>query len=502
MRQLMLSFDGLTPPPAILDAITQGQIAAFCLFGAMNVASPASLRALTDALRAAARHGGQLPPLIGIDQEGGQLQAITGSTELPGNLALGATRSPELAYGAGVVLGRELRAMGLNLNFAPALDVNINPANPVIGTRAFGDNPALIAELGVAMIHGMQDQGIIATAKHFPGHGDTGVDTHFAAPILDHPADRIESVELPPFQAAIRAGVGAVMTGHIILSAYDPDQPATLSRALLTDLLRGRFGFDGLILTDAMDMHAVARLGHANSVSMALAAGVDLVTLAHLPDQLGLLQQFAGRENPASIARIEAAQRRAALDPLPLDIVRSREHQQIAQEIADRSITLVKDIGRLPLRPDADAQIAVITPEPVDLTPADTSSWTRITLAEQVRAFHANTVGFQMPRSASAHEITALLRAVESAEAVIVGTISADTDPGQAELVKALIRRGQQPVVVALRTPYDLIAFPQVDTYLCAYSIRTPSLKAAARVLFGQIEAQGVLPCVIPAHQP
>jgi beta-N-acetylhexosaminidase len=502
MRQLMLSFDGLMPPPAILEKVEQGQTAAFCLFGSMNGASPAGLRALTDALREAAARGGHLPPLIAIDQEGGQLQAITGSTELPGNLALGAARSPELAYKAGMVLGRELRAMGLNLNFAPAVDVNINPANPVIGTRAFGDNPTLIAELGVAMIRGMQDQGIIATAKHFPGHGDTGVDTHFAAPILEHTVDRIESVELPPFQAAIDAGVGAVMTSHIILSAYDPDHPATLSRALLIDLLRGRLGFDGLIVTDAMDMHAVARLGHANSVRMALEAGADLITLAHLPDQLGLLAQFSGRENPVSIARIEAAQKRAALDPLPLDLVRCDEHQQIAQEIADRSITLVKDNGRLPLQPDADAQIAVITPEPVDLTPADTSSWTRITLAEQVRAYHPNTVGFQMPRSASAHEIAALLRAVETAEVVIVGTISADTDPGQAELVNALIQRGQRPIVVALRTPYDLMVFPAVDTYLCAYSIRTPSLKAAARVLFGQIEAQGVLPCTIPAHQP
>ncbi len=500
MRQLMHTFEGFTAPPAILAAVGRGEITAFCLFRHKNVESLTQLRALTASLRQAAESNGYAPPLIGIDQEGGQLIAISlGATELPGNMALGAARSPELAEQAGMVLGRELLALGVNLNFAPSLDVNVNPDNVSMGTRTFGDDPALVAELGTALIRGLTRAGVIATAKHFPGHGDTDADSHYSVPVVSHNWERLNAVELPPFRAAIAADIPAIMTGHVLVTALDPDNVATISPVMVR-LLRETLGYRGLLMTDAMDMHAVAALGHRRSLEAALDAGVDLLVLAHIPDQLALAEVLRPLENAESIGRIAALQARIpplAMQP-PLAIVGCAEHQAIAQTIADRSITLVRDNGRLPLRPSADATIAVITPEPINLTPADTSADTTIELAAAIAKRHRNVRSLQLPREAADSEIAAIVEAARNADIVIVGTVSADRDAGQAALVRALAECDKDPIVVALRTPYDLIRFPAVTTYVCAYSIRAVSVESVARVLFGEIAAVGTLPCTIP----
>lgn len=493
----MHSFKGTMPPPQVLDAVRRGEIGAFCLF-AFNVVSPAQLRSLCAALYDAAAEGGQPPPIIGIDQEGGQLIAVSeGATELPGNMALGATRSPELAEAAGRVLGRELLAMGVNMDFAPALDVNSNPNNPGIGIRSFGDNPQLVSKLGRALIRGIQAEGVIATAKHFPGLGDTSTDAHFGLPVLSHTLEHMRAVELLPFRDAIADGVEAVMTGHIIFSALD-DRPATLSPVVLGDLLRDELGFSGLLVTDAMDMHAVAREGTLPSVEGALKAGIDLVLLGHIPNQLSLIPQTAHLLNPESVARIEAVRRRLPRELPPLDVVGGEAHRQIAQTIADRAITIVRDNGQLPLRLEAADRVVVVTVQTADLTPADTSSKVHVGLADAVRRRHPNTEAVEIPVNASDMTVRAVLRLLEDADQIIVGTIGADHDEGQTALIRALCERGQQPVVVSLRTPYDCVALPMVETYLCAYSVRPVATEAVARVLFGEIEATGVLPCALP----
>ncbi len=497
----MHSFHGYTPPEDVLAATRRGEIRAFCLFTHANVSSPAQVRALTDALYRAAQEGGQPPPLIGIDQEGGQLMAIAGeATDIPGNMALGATHSPELAEQAGRVLGRELLAMGINLNFAPVLDVNINPENPVVGTRSFGDDPALVAELGVAMIRGMRAEGILTAVKHFPGHGDTDTDTHHTSPTIVHSVERMETVELRPFQAAIEAGTDAVMTAHVIFSALDAERPATISPAVLSGLLRRDMGFTGLIITDAMDMYAVARYGAEESVRAALAAGADLALLGHLTDQLALSRRLNNLKRPDSAARIRAAQDRIPRDRPSLEIVGCPEHRRVARQIAERAITLVRGGERLPLRPGPEDMIAVITAQSVDLTPADTSSAVRIALDEAIRRRHPRTTSLEMPRQAPEQTVAAVLHAAAAADIVIVATTAADSDPGQAALVRELHARGKSPVVIALRTPYDLRAFPMIEVYLCAYSVRPVSTEAAARVLFGEIPATGLLPCAIPGY--
>jgi len=493
----MHSFDGFTAPPEILDAVHRGKIASICLFSGKNVSSPEQVRALSLSLRKAAL-GNQLPPpLIGIDQEGGQLIAITGgATELPGNMALGATRSPALAEQAGRLTARELLAMGINLNFAPSLDVNVNPANPVIGIRSFGDDPTLVADLGVALIRGLQGEGVLATAKHFPGHGDTATDTHYNLPVVPHSLERIEAVELAPFRAAIEAGVDAVMAAHVLFPSLDNEHAATMSARVLDGFLRAELGFQGLIITDAMDMYAVAQFGAEVSITGALGAGVDLVLMGHLPDQMGLHQRLSHLARAESLRRIQAAREKSPAELPPLDVVGCAEHRALAQEIADRSITLVR--GDLPLRFTPDMSIAVITPTPADLTPADTSSAVEIQLAAAIARRHRNVQAFQLPPNASDRQVAEIVQAVEHADVVVVGTINAVQDPAQANLVQSLYRRNHAPIVVALRTPYDLTVFPMITTYLCAYGIRPVTMEAVAKVLFGEIEATGVLPCAIP----
>lgn len=495
MQQIMFSFRGLTAPKDILDAVRTGIAGAFCLF-AYNVESPAQLRLLCQSLIDAAAEGGFPPPILGIDQEGGQLMAVNGdATQLPGNMALGATGSADLARQAGRVLGRELRAVGVNMNFAPSLDININPKNPVIGIRSFGDTAELVAELGVALIDGMQAEGVIANAKHFPGHGDVVSDTHHGQAFVTHSLKRMQAVELVPFAAAIAGGVGAIMTAHITFSALD-DQPATISHRILTGLLREEMGYDGLIVTDAMDMHAVARLGAYESVSAALQAGADLIMLGHLPNQLALAEQVAPFANPESAARVMAAREKLPRDLLPLETLGCAEHLAVAQAIADASITLVR--GTLPVNIRPGGKIAVITPIPVNLTPADTSAMVNIQLAEAIERRTYQVDDIRVPFRASDKEVQAALKRALEADLVIMGTIAADQDDSQVALVNALIEAGRAPVVIALRTPYDLVRFPEVAAYLCTYSIRQPSMESAARALFGEISTAGVLPCQLP----
>jgi len=494
----MHSFRGYTAPHEILDGLRRGEIASFCLF-TYNFESLEQFRRLNESFYAAAAEGGFPPPLTGIDQEGGQLIPIRdGATLLPGNMALGATNSPELARQAGNVLARELLAVGCNLNFAPVLDLNNNPDNLAVGIRAFGDRPADVARMGRALITGMQEIGVIATAKHFPGHGDTSTDSHFGVPVVTKSLTDLLATDLLPFQEAINGGVEAVLTGHLLFPALDAENVATVSPIILGSLLREQMGFDGLIITDAMDMHAVNRLGMRESVRASLRAGIDLVLLAHLPEQLAMTQEMMSEENEASRQRIARARTRTPRELPSLHVIGSAEHRAVAQAIADASITRVRDSGVLPLRPGEDTQIAVITIRPTNITPADTSLGEKILLADAIRARHPRTVGLEIDYQAPASQISDTLNAASEADIVIVGTNFADQDASQAILVNELHRRGKRPIVVSLRTPYDLRAFPQIETYLCAYSDRPVTTEAIARVLFGEIEARGVLPCTIP----
>jgi len=513
-QKILLAFTGKELAPDIISTLKNYKPGGLTLFRSLNIDNPAQVRQLTDSLQRLAQSLDLPPFLIGTDQEGGQLMAIgEGTTPLPGNMALGATGSAELARKAGAVLGRELAAMGVNVNYAPSCDVNINPDNPVIGTRSFGGNPADVSRLASAMIEGIQSVGVAATAKHFPGHGDTAGDSHHGLPSVPHNIERLQQIEFPPFRAAIDAGVKLMMTAHLALPALDgPDAlPATLSRRILTGLLRDKLGFDGVTVTDAMDMGAIRQgdgLGEAGV--QAAAAGADLLLITSNPDdqrrvyesltqavQNDLLDRDAMSR---SIERISSLKRWLAEISQPdLNVVGCAEHQAVADEIAERSITLVRDhAGLLPLRLISDQRIAVIVPKPVDLTPADTSSYITPGLGAALRRYHPEVDEFMISYAPEADETAGLLEHLHDYDILILGTLNAYASLSQAEFVRRALKMNIPSVVVALRLPYDLTILPEAETYVCTYSILKPSMQALAKALFGEIAFLGRLPVSIP----
>jgi beta-N-acetylhexosaminidase len=513
---LLLWFVGTEAPEALLELLRDRPIGGVTLFRHDNGAAPAELRALTAALQAAAQAGGRPPLLICADQEGGQLQAIAGGTAFPGNMALGAAGDSELARRVGAAIGAELAAMGVNVNYAPVCDVNVDPANPVIGVRSFGEDPDLVGRLAAAMVVGLQAAGVAASAKHFPGHGDVAVDTHYGLPALPHARDRLDRVELPPFRAAIAAGARLVMSAHLALPAIGgwADLPATRDPRVLRDLLRDELGFGGVIVSDAMNMAGVGDQADFGATAVgAVAAGVDLLLLAAPNDQREvhaalLAAASAGAIDPAQLltaaGRVRDLKGWLAGQAQPdLDVVGCAAHLALAHEAAARAITLVRDeAGLLPLRLSPSALVAVVVPETADLTPADTSSYERCGLARAVERHHPIVTEIVIPADLAAEQVAGLGERLAAYDLVIVGTINAGARPGQAALIDELLGRGVAVVAAALRLPYDLAAYPAAPTYLCAYSILAPAMDALAAALWGHAAIGGRLPVSIPGLYP
>jgi beta-N-acetylhexosaminidase len=513
-QKLMLAFDGFETTPAVIKKKKKYRPGGVTLFRHLNLDNPEQVRRLTSSLQDIAQQL-NLPPLfIAVDQEGGQLNAIgNGTTQLPGNMALGAIGSPDLARKAGSVLGNELAAMGINIDYAPVCDVNNNPENPVIGIRSFGENPASVAELVAAMVEGIQSTGVAATGKHFPGHGNTSGDSHHSLPYLHHDLDIFQEVEFPPFQAAIDAGIKLIMSAHIAVPAIDGPAapPATLSSNLIQGVLRDGMGFEGVSVTDAMDMNAIPQDEKVGESAKAAAnAGMDLLLLTtnqdvnqRIYDSL-ISAYFQGELKQdilaASLERIAALKRWVISSPTTeIDVVNCSRHQLIAQEIAEGSLTLVRNnAGLLPLRLQPEQRVAVIITKPLDLTPADTSSYIIPDLVAPLRRFHSLVDEFQIAFSPSQEETAGLLHQLDKYDVIIIGTINAIHSPQQADLVNMVIQIGVPSIVVANRLPYDLAAFPQAATYICTYSILQPSMEALAKALFGEISFEGRLPVSIP----
>lgn len=508
--KLMLAFDGHTPPARILDWIANRRVGGFTLFQEYNYDHPAQVRELTAALQRAARESGQAPLLIAADQEGGQLTALgAGATPFAGNMALGATRDPDLAYRVGRAIGLELAAVGININYGPVLDLNTNPRNPSLGIRAFGDDPQLAATLGAALVRGLQSAGVAATLKHFPGKGESKVDSHFQMPVIAHDRERLDRVEFPPFKAGIDAGAKLLMTGHFAIPALTGTAayPATVARRVMHDFARDEMGFDGVIITDALDMGAITQgAGQIIDVIAAVRAGVDLMLLmldADVQERIygGLNLAYTrelidDRHLARSVERILALKAWAAAQPQPdLAVVNCDDHRRLETELARRSITLLRDRdGLLPLRPAADSRLAAIMPRPKNLTPADTSETIRPALAAALRRYHPHVEEFVTSHLPTDGEIAALKEAVEGFDVLVLGTINAAMQPDQAALARALLATGIPTVTVALRTPYDVEAYPEAGTNLATYSIHPASLDALAAVLFGELTPTGQLP--------
>jgi len=376
-QRLLIGFPGKTMSPEVAELIRECHIGGVTLFR-HNVDGPSQLRTLIGDLQAVARAAGDPPLLVSVDQEGGRVTRLGHPfTIAPSPMAIGATGDPWNAEVCASVLASEMAAMGVNLNLGPVLDVNTNPGNPVIGTRSFGGSPELVTGFGLASLRGHHKGGVLAAAKHFPGHGDTSSDTHLAAPSLGHDWGRLSSVELVPFVAAIGAGVDAIVTAHVAYPGIEErGWPATLSRTLLTGLLRDRLRFGGLIITDALEMDAIAhRYGVIRGAVLAAKAGADMLMVLGGPRKAravheALVEAVRFGELPAweidsASLRVQEAKRKAALLAVTSSAVSPQGEQRAlatsVQQVARDAITLVRDQRRwLPLSASASTRLGII----------------------------------------------------------------------------------------------------------------------------------------------
>jgi beta-N-acetylhexosaminidase len=493
----------------------------------LSIGTPLAYAMKTNELQRRAR----VPLLIASDMENGPGMRLAGiyaiptlltqggGTVFPPVMALGATGSEELAFDLGRVTGREARAVGVHLNFGPILDVNSNPLNPIINTRSFGEDPRLVARLGAAYVRGARAAGLMSTAKHFPGHGDTHEDSHISLPVIPADRARLETIELPPFRAAIAEGIDAVMTAHIaVVGVEGPDAPpATLSPRFMNTVLRDELRFPGLLITDAMTMGAVrTRYGDSEPLILALEAGNDILLMPRdVTHAIATVMEAvrAGRLTEeridSSVRRILEMKARAGLhlgrlvdvDAIP-HIVNVPGHAAVARDVAEKSIVLARDVrGHVPLVESVREVLAITYAETTDLIAGRAFDRELRSLGYTVRSVRVDD-------RTTAAEYALLGARADSADLVLVsayveprdhrGDISAGG--GFVGFVNRLSAESAPLVVVSFGSPYLLTAFPAISSYLLAWGGAPLSQQAAARSLAGVAPITGTLPVSLPPH--
>lgn len=491
-------------------------------YGTVTLGQPLEAASIINRLQAIAA----VPLLNTADFEAGVGFRIMGATAFPRAMAFGAARDEKLAFEAGRVTGEEARALGIHVNFAPVVDVNNNPRNPVINTRSFGEDPVQVGRIASAYIRGLQAAGVMATLKHFPGHGDTDVDSHLGLPVIKHPRERLDKIELPPFRAGIAAGVDAVMTGHIEMPALDqtPNTPTTLSEPIVTGLLRKELGFTGLIYTDSMGMQGVtAMYGPGQAAVRAVKAGNDVVL--HSPDDgaafAGIRDAVKAGEIPqaqidASVERILRAKARAGLHrtkTVNLDavsnIVGTRANQAIADDVSQRSITLIKDDrNQVPLRIAKDAQVLY-------LSILDYPTGWRIaapsrTFQPELRQRWPNVTAIEISDRTTAAELELVRATAPRFDAVVVSVFvrtasfsgRMDLAPGAQRLLNEITRQTadtKKPfITVFFGNPYVATFMPDLPAVLLTYDFYDRAEASAVRAIAGEAAIGGVLPIAMP----
>lgn len=478
----------------LLDDATRARLrvlpfAGFILF-ARNVGTLEGLRALTDDLRGFS----DPPPLIAVDQEGGRVARVReGVEELPPMMALGATRDPDLARRAGEQLAFDLRRAGVTHDFAPVVDLALDAENTVIGARAFGRSPELVVELAGAFVRGMREGGMGATLKHFPGHGDTHVDSHVALPRLASDAATLRARDLEPFRRLL-ASAPAVMAAHVVATAFDPALPASLCAPLLTGVLRDEWRYNGVCFTDCMQMDAIAKgIGTVDGVAASIAAGADCAIVSHDVDLASqAVANLAGAVQSGRIprARLEEAYervmalRRASAAPLPLDAV--PPHPGIGREIARRAVTCVRGIAHA----DATASI-VVSFEGTTIEGAAGVLASQASLRSSAPSLEELILPLDPSQSATGE----MLRRLESARRrPIVLVRRARSLPAQAQAAQSIVERFPDTMIVCAREAFDYDLFPRAAHLLAIYGDGAVSLGGLADVIFGDGTAEGTLP--------
>lgn len=487
----------------------------------------------------------EIPLLISLDAETGIGMRFGDAANFPWNMAVAATGNPEYARKIGVITAREARAIGVQHVYNPVLDVNNNAGNPVINVRSYGEDPAEVARFGVASIEGIQSQGVLATAKHFPGHGDTNVDSHRGLPIIDVSRDRLENLELVPFKKAVEAGVGSIMVAHIGLPQIDPTEikplkkairvdaeegaeivaekatvPATLSPVVQTEMLRKEMGFKGLIVTDAMGMSGLTLyINQEDAGVSAFLAGSDI--LEKPADTAAMLRGLinAVKSGKISETRLDESVRKILAwkyelglfkqKITPIDqidrIVSSKDVYALADEIGGKAITLVRnDANLVPLKKDAKVCLLAITN-------GFDGSFTYYSLARSLDQMGVKYTAAVLQDNSPPEKVAEARKMVAEADVVIAGLYgrvrsgaknSVGLPDSGVDILRGLIANDKPVIGISFGNPYILGAFPELKTYLVAYGDMQGLQKAAGRAVFGEQAVTGRLPISLPGLYP
>ncbi|WP_410564746.1 glycoside hydrolase family 3 protein [Amycolatopsis sp. cmx-4-61] len=503
---------GVDTPAQVIEKYHLGGVIYFNNATRDNFDDPVQVAKLSNGLqRAAVTSGAHIPLQIAADQEGGTVTRMGApATEFPNAMAISAGRDTGRATQAATILGRELRAVGINQDFAPDSDVNSNPVNPVIGVRSFSGQPGLASDFVRAEVRGFQDSGfptktVAATAKHFPGHGAAPTDSHTGLPRIDSTEAQWRATDVPPFKAAIAAGVDSIMSAHIQFPSLDPSlEPATLSKPIITDRLRNELGYHGVVITDSLEMEGVRKLHtDAEIPVLALKAGVDqLLMPVHLDVAINSVLA-AVKSGDIPMRRIDQSVLRVLtlkfkrgilfspfVDPgKVMQTVGIPSSLATAQDIADRGITAISnDAGLLPLKQKPATTLV--------------TGWgvsTTATLAQKLTAHGTAATAYQTGQTPTDAQIAQAVAQAQSADLVVVLTNNIATYPLQTKLLDALQATGKPVVAVAAQIPYDAGYPSAVRTWLATYGYIGPTLEALAKVILGETKPVGKLPVDIPA---
>ncbi|APH67107.1 glycoside hydrolase family 3 protein [Bacillus sp. LR_5] len=543
----------------VAGLIKKYQFGGVILF-AENVKTTRQTVQLTDAYQKASP---KIPLMLSIDQEGGIVTRLGEGTNFPGNMALGAARSRINAYQTGTLIGKELSALGINTDFSPVMDINNNPDNPVIGVRSFSSNRELTARLGLYTMKGLQRQDIASALKHFPGHGDTDVDSHYGLPLVSHSQERLREVELYPFQRAIDDGADMVMTAHVQFPAFDDTTykskldgsdilvPATLSKKVMTGLLRQEMGFNGVIITDALNMKAIAdHFGQEEAVVMAIKAGVDIALMPASVTSLKEEQKYARviqalkeavkngdipeHQINKSVERIISLKIKRGMYPDRNDdsikekidkaqkIVGSKRHLKAEKKIAEKAVTVLKNEQHtLPFKPKKDSRILIVAPYE-EQTASIEQTIRDLVKRKKIKPVSLSKMNFANQVFNAEHE-----KQVKEADYIITGSYVVKNDPVVNDgviddtisdsskwatvfprtVMKAALQHNKPFVLMSLRNPYDAANFEEAKALIAVYGFKgyangrylQPNIPAGVMAIFGQAKPKGTLPVDIPS---
>ncbi|HEX3017019.1 MAG TPA: beta-N-acetylhexosaminidase [Caproicibacter sp.] len=497
-QRLVTGLPGTELNDEFVDLVKEYKISNVILFD-RNVESSSQLKKLCADIQKLVKEQTGHFAFISIDQEGGVVTRMPKDLySMPGSMALAATGKPENAYTAGLITAKELRSLGINFNLAPVLDVNTNKNNPVIGVRSYGSTPDVVIKYGLEMIRGLTDGGVLCSAKHFPGHGDTDVDSHLDLPCVNKPMEDLERVEFYPFKAAIDAGIPSIMSTHILFPAIEKQKlPATMSRTIITDLLKGRLGFKGLVISDCLEMQAIQKFyGTANGAVAAAKAGIDLILISHTPslvrEAVAAIEkaiengEISQKEMDESVEKILSY--KATYADKKEEKLNCEEYRATVEKLIQESITLVNspngtiaDLGEKPLFVGSISNRATVASSDVDKSLCFPKY-----MAEKFKCSY-----IQSAIDPDDNEIKEILGKTKGFSCIVFGTYNGNRNKGQVKLANALINTGMPTIVVSLRDPYDLGHIDKKASMLAAYEYSPRSFDAVANVLSGRKKATG-----------